>query len=190
MKLQDWQLGRVRYRSSRAVELNTDEQHTGIFILEGILTFVIGKFPIKVCCAQTLTVWKGAIAFFVLYDYPETAKFLSKDEKTEVHRRLEADRGALANEFDKKYIWDAFKDWKIWMNCIITVGIFTPLYSFSMFLPTLVRDLGKSKFSEAQKWRWRCWKQYSHPIHPVLPPQHTLRDLTTFLQAIRTIKHS
>lgn len=97
----------------------------GIFILEGIATFVM-----------------GAIAFFVLVDYPDTAKFLSKTEKDEVHRRLEADRSGLAEEFDKKYVLDAFKDWKIWMNCIITVGIFTPLYSFSMFLPTLVRDLG------------------------------------------------
>lgn len=96
-----------------------------IFILEGIATFIL-----------------GAIAFWALYDYPETAKFLTKDEKDEVHRRLEADRSSLAEEFDKKYIFDAFKDWKIWVNCIITVGIFTPLYSFSMFLPTLVRDLG------------------------------------------------
>lgn len=84
----------------------------------------------------------GAAAFWVLYDYPETAKFLSKAEKDEVHRRLEADRSSLAEEFDKKYIFHALKDWKIWVNCITTVGIFTPLYSFSMFLPTLVRDLG------------------------------------------------
>jgi len=84
----------------------------------------------------------GGVAFFVLVDYPGTAKFLSEPEKNEVHRRLEEDRSGLAEEFEKRYVMDAFKDWKIWVNCIITVGIFTPLYSFSFFLPTIVKNLG------------------------------------------------
>lgn len=38
----------------------------------------------------------------------------------------------------------ALKDWKIWVNMFISVGIFTPLYSISTFLPTIIRDMGYS----------------------------------------------
>ncbi|QDS72837.1 hypothetical protein FKW77_006964 [Venturia effusa] len=103
-----------------------------IFILEGIATFVV-----------------GCVAFFLLHDYPDTAKFLAKDEREEVQRRLEHDRGMLADEFAMKYILDAFKDWKIWVNCFITVGIFAGLYSVSLFMPTIVSGLGY-KDKEAQ----------------------------------------
>ena len=53
-------------------------------------------------------------AFFIMQDYPATAKFLNAAEKKEVQRRLEEDRSALADEFDFKYFWHALQDWKIW----------------------------------------------------------------------------
>lgn len=81
-------------------------------------------------------------AFFIMNDYPSTAKFLTEDEKREVSRRLEEDRSSLADEFDMRYFWDAVKDWKIWVHMFITIGIYTPLYSFSLFLPTIVKTLG------------------------------------------------
>ncbi len=40
------------------------------------------------------------------------------------------------------YFWDAIKDWKIWIHMCITLGIYTPLYSISLFLPTIVKSLG------------------------------------------------
>jgi hypothetical protein len=61
---------------------------------------------------------------------------LKPDERVEVERRLKADRNSLADEFDLKYMWDAFKDWKIYVHMFITIGIYTPLYSISLFLPT------------------------------------------------------
>jgi MFS family permease len=36
------------------------------------------------------------------------------------------------------------RDWKIWINCVLTIGIFTPLYSIALFLPTIVKELGYS----------------------------------------------
>ncbi|KAF9888482.1 hypothetical protein FE257_008589 [Aspergillus nanangensis] len=96
-----------------------------IFIIEGLLTFVV-----------------AVTAFFVMNDYPGTAKFLTSEEKHEVQRRLEEDRSSLADEFNMKFFWDAIKDWKIWVHMFITIGIYTPLYSFSLFLPTIVKTLG------------------------------------------------
>jgi cyanate permease len=79
-----------------------------------------------------------------MYDYPDTAKFLTPVEKKEVLRRLEDDRSVLSDEFKSQFMWDAFKDWKIWIHMFITIGIYTPLYSISVFLPSIVQGLGYS----------------------------------------------
>ncbi|TFK22746.1 high-affinity nicotinic acid transporter [Coprinopsis marcescibilis] len=96
-----------------------------IFILEGLATILVAFF----------TKW-------VVNDSPETAKFLTVEERKEVIVRLKLDRTSLADEFASQYVWAAFKDWKIWVHMVITIGIYTPLYSISLFLPTIVRNMG------------------------------------------------
>jgi len=91
-----------------------------IFILEGIVT-----------CAVAV------IAFFCLYDFPETAEFLTEEERAFVVHRLRyqgqkimvAKDGAApmvvaqAEEFKWDYVWQAFKDWQIWVNIIVLWGV-------------------------------------------------------------------
>ncbi|KAH7109162.1 major facilitator superfamily domain-containing protein [Dactylonectria estremocensis] len=96
-----------------------------IFILEGILTVLVALF-----------------AFYALHDYPDTAQFLNPDERQEVVRRLREDNSVLSNEFRSKFVKDALKDWKIWVHMFITIGIFLPVYSVSIFLPTIIRSMG------------------------------------------------
>ena len=74
-----------------------------------------------------------------------SARFLTEEERTEVKARLKQDRTSLADEFDIKYVKAALKDWKIWVHMFITIGIYTPLYSISLFMPTIVR--GKVELS-------------------------------------------
>lgn len=57
-----------------------------------------------------------------MQDYPATAKFLTSAEKTEVTRRLEEDRSALADEFDLKYFFHAIRDWKIWYDPLLSLA--------------------------------------------------------------------
>lgn len=76
-----------------------------IFILEGLLTLVI-----------------AIAAYFYMTDYPAKAKFLTPEERKETTRRLTEDRTALADEYSTKFMWHAFKDWKIWVNVLITLG--------------------------------------------------------------------
>jgi len=96
-----------------------------IFILEGILTVIVAIF-----------------AKWAINDNPETAEFLDDEERKEVLTRLKLDRTSLADEYDIKYMYAAFKDWKIWLHMFITIGIYTPLYSVSLFLPTIVKGMG------------------------------------------------
>ena len=82
-----------------------------------------------------------------MHDYPQTAKFLTADEKTEVTARLKLDRSSLADEYDIKYLWHALQDWKIWVHMLITIGNYTPLYSISLFMPTIVRGKLNSTYN-------------------------------------------
>ncbi|KAH7021857.1 major facilitator superfamily domain-containing protein [Ilyonectria destructans] len=96
-----------------------------IFILEGVLTVLVAVF-----------------AFFALHDYPDTAKFLTPNERQEVIRRLQEDSSVLSNKLHSKFVKNALKDWKIWVHMFITIGIFLPVYSVSIFLPTIIRSMG------------------------------------------------
>jgi MFS family permease len=53
-----------------------------------------------------------------------------------------AEDGGLSDDFHLKYAIQAFRDWKIWVMMFITIGLFTPLYSISLFLPTIIKGLG------------------------------------------------
>ncbi|KAK0638944.1 major facilitator superfamily domain-containing protein [Cercophora newfieldiana] len=120
-----------------------------IFILEGIATVVVALG-----------------AYFLLYDFPETATFLTEEERAFVVFRLKyqglADKKrkenegveegvvsgrqghmvAEADEFKWLYVRQAFLDWQIWVNIFVYWGIVCPLYGISLFLPTIIRELG------------------------------------------------
>ncbi|RAL00136.1 MFS general substrate transporter [Aspergillus ibericus CBS 121593] len=102
-----------------------------IFIIEGLATVLV-----------------AVMAYFVLYDYPDTASFLTRDERAWVLRRLRlqfSNNGNVVPEtvvFKWKYVWDAAKDWQVYMAILIYFSAVCPLYGISFFLPTIIRDLG------------------------------------------------
>ncbi|ORY58842.1 high-affinity nicotinic acid transporter [Pseudomassariella vexata] len=98
-----------------------------IFILEGLLSILV-----------------SFTAYWAIYDYPSTAQFLLPHERDEVERRLLADHGHLSNDFDLKYVWQALSDWKIYIHCLICMAGFISVYSFALFLPTIINNMGYS----------------------------------------------
>ncbi|EUC46303.1 hypothetical protein COCMIDRAFT_93229 [Bipolaris oryzae ATCC 44560] len=103
-----------------------------IFILEGLLSILVSM-----------------AAYWCIYDYPATARFLTSTERTEVQRRLSEDSGHLSNDFDMKYVYQAIKDWKIYIFMLICMAGFCPIYSFALFLPTIIKNMGYTA-NEAQ----------------------------------------
>lgn len=98
-----------------------------IFILEGLLTVLF-----------------GVASFWFVYDFPSEAKFLSDEDRARVIHRLRADKQSSANSesFSWACLWSALKDWKMWLGMAIYMGTTVPLYAFSIFLPSIIRDLG------------------------------------------------
>ncbi|KAI0195502.1 major facilitator superfamily domain-containing protein [Astrocystis sublimbata] len=97
-----------------------------IFILEGIATVVV-----------------AATAFLFVYNYPGTSKFLTEDERKFVHQRLAADSDATHEE---KFSWAAVRsalgDPKCWLYGLTFHTMSLPLYTLSLFLPTIIKNLG------------------------------------------------
>lgn len=71
------------------------------------------------------------IAFFVIYDFPETASFLTEEERAFVVHRLKYDGTdvALDEGFRWKYVTQAFMDWQIYLSLFIYWGtvVYNPL---------------------------------------------------------------
>jgi MFS family permease len=102
-----------------------------IFILEGL-------FPVAV--AFTL--------YFLLPDRPETAKFLTKEEREFVVNRISlgtgSGRGRITN--NDKVSWAnirvAFSDWKVWMAIIPFWACSIGTYGFTATVPTVLKAMG------------------------------------------------
>ncbi|GAD99595.1 hypothetical protein CIMG_06071 [Paecilomyces variotii No. 5] len=102
-----------------------------IFILEGLATVVI-----------------AVVGFFFIHDFPETASFLTEEERAWVIHRLRYQGStaehqiAEAETFKWKYVKDAFTDWQIYVGLIMYWGIVCPMYGTSLFLPSIINELG------------------------------------------------
>jgi hypothetical protein len=74
-------------------------------------------------------------AYWFIENYPDTAKFLSDDERRFIHARLAADSDAT---LDERFSWDnvlkAVKDPKCWLYGLGFHTMSLPLYTFSLFL--------------------------------------------------------
>ncbi|CEJ82055.1 hypothetical protein VHEMI02146 [[Torrubiella] hemipterigena] len=122
-----------------------------IFILEGLATVIA-----------------AIAAIFLLFDLPDTAAFLTDEERQFILLRLrlqgqtklasdeEARDGTLAVEaaayeesFSWAYVRQALVDWQIWVSIILYWGVVCPLYGISLFLPTIIKGLGYTS-SQAQ----------------------------------------
>ncbi|KAK7958056.1 hypothetical protein PG996_010502 [Apiospora saccharicola] len=97
-----------------------------IFILEGILTVLV-----------------AFAAYWFIHNYPKTAKLLTEDERRYIHQRLAADSDATN---DEKFSWsavrDALEDGNCWLYGLGFHTMSLPLYTLSLFLPTIISSLG------------------------------------------------
>jgi MFS family permease len=97
-----------------------------IFILEGLLTVLF-----------------GVLSFWAVHDFPDEATFLTEQDRARVIRRLKMDQQSSAEheKFKMAYFYAALRDYKMWIGMAIYMGCDMPLYGFSLFLPTIIKDM-------------------------------------------------
>ncbi|KAK0226071.1 putative MFS transporter [Armillaria fumosa] len=96
-----------------------------LFILEGIPSAVLA-FPI----------------WFFLPDYPETASWLSPEEKALSAVRLKDSSKASGTGLSWRDVTSTVTEWRLWIHFLIYFGISAPFSSMSLFAPTIVSGLG------------------------------------------------
>ncbi|XRM41005.1 hypothetical protein ABZX51_004304 [Aspergillus tubingensis] len=97
-----------------------------IFILEGLLTVLM-----------------SIGAYFWVYNYPSTAEFLTPEERQFIQFRLKNDNDSTRDEqFTWSAVFDAFKDIKVWLYGLAFHTLSLPLYTLSLFMPTIISALG------------------------------------------------
>lgn len=72
-----------------------------------------------------------------LADSPQTARYLNNEERRLLVARLQRQVG-FHEEFDRKDAMLAFKDWKVWMFAAGQFSVNSMLYSYSVFLPSII----------------------------------------------------
>ena len=117
---------------------------TGIFILEGLLTIVV-----------------GCVSKWWIVDWPETASFLSADERQVLILRLAQDTGeARMDHLDRTSAKRIATDWKIYAGTVAYFGVVNTGYAGSVgsskyhtitmallmfeqfFIPTILNQMG------------------------------------------------
>ncbi|KAI4229804.1 MAG: hypothetical protein L6R36_000591 [Xanthoria steineri] len=113
-----------------------------ILILEGLPSFVLG-----------IATW------FLLADDPETAFYLSSEEKhlIKVRRDRQLGQTSSAQRFHKADVYAALKDWKVYAFCAGQFGTDTMLYGYSTFLPTIIKGLGTWSTAQTQALTIPCY---------------------------------
>jgi sugar phosphate permease len=97
-----------------------------IFILEGLFTIVV-----------------AVAAYFFIINYPDTAKFITENERAFIRARLAADSDATRREeFNWTNVLKALADPKCWLYGLAFHTTSLPLYTLSLFLPTIIKALG------------------------------------------------
>ncbi|OQD82598.1 hypothetical protein PENANT_c020G07813 [Penicillium antarcticum] len=98
--------------------------------------FIIEGAP---SCASAFLVW------FFLPDYPETAKWLSNEEKELAEHRLvkEGSKGS-ASAMSWEDAKGTLTDWRLYAHYAVYFGISTPFSSLSLFTPAITSGLGYS----------------------------------------------
>ncbi|KAG0692281.1 MFS general substrate transporter [Suillus ampliporus] len=98
-----------------------------IFLLEGLATIVV-----------------AVIARFVLVDFPDTATFLTLEERAFVVWKKKYDNSSVGEEqgFAARHIWAAFGDWQVWLQILVAISIIGPLSGITLFLPTIIHSFG------------------------------------------------
>lgn len=112
-------------------------------IIEGLLTFVA-----------------GVGAYFLLPNNVATAWFLKPEERALAQRRLRHDTSAHLpdgheTEGVEKFRWSEVRrgvfNVQLWLSATAYFAILSGLYSFGLFIPSVIRELGYTA-NEAQLW--------------------------------------
>ncbi|TAQ89195.1 hypothetical protein B7494_g2479 [Chlorociboria aeruginascens] len=129
-------LDRSNIGNAKLDGLDTDLHITGNQYLLTLTIYFIGYEGL-------LTVVVAIGSYFFIHNYPSTAKFLTDPERALIQHRLTLDSDAT---YDEHFQWSnvraCFKDYRCWLYGLGFHTMSLPLYTLSLFFPTIIASLG------------------------------------------------
>lgn len=97
------------------------------------------------------TILTAPLVLWALPNDPETASFLTPEDRRNLVllRQAEIGQTLAGQEMHKEDVMAAVKDWKIWALSIAQFCSHSVLYSFSVFLPTIITEMGQEDWTPA-----------------------------------------
>lgn len=84
-----------------------------------------------------------AFIFWIFFpDYPETAKWLTAEEKALQEKRLGTERSRGSDKITWAAAKDCLMDWRLYLHYANYVCVSCGVSSLSLFTPTIVNGLG------------------------------------------------
>ncbi|KAG9076852.1 hypothetical protein FRC06_009246 [Ceratobasidium sp. 370] len=101
----------------------------------------------------------GCVWPFMLADNPDSARWLTEEEKAYIRARKLRQQGetAEAQKFHWSDLCKCFKDPKVYAFAAAQFGCDTMLYGFSTFLPTIIQQLGRWTNTQTQLLTVPCY---------------------------------
>ncbi|OCF30514.1 hypothetical protein I316_07842 [Kwoniella heveanensis BCC8398] len=96
-----------------------------IFIIEGLITILI-----------------TAAMYFFIADCPESAKFLTEEERGAVVCRLSEDNQLMPTDFRWRYVRDTLLSPLTYLQGLVQFGSYIGVLSFTTFAPSIVKGMG------------------------------------------------
>lgn len=114
----------------------------GIGFMDGASGWRAWRWVILIVGAPSIAT--GIALPFILPNSPETAKFLTDEDKRNLIRLREEEVGMTKNaqELHKEDVMKGVKDWTTYAFAFCGFANNIMLYSFAVFLPTIIRDIG------------------------------------------------
>lgn len=100
-----------------------------------------------------VTAGLAILLFFIIADFPETARFLKSNEKEFIKRKLEIYTGAQSGFETKNKISDILKpikDYLIWLPALAYFGFIIPSYGYAYFSASIIKEMGYTAVSANQ----------------------------------------
>ncbi|KAG1821238.1 MFS general substrate transporter [Suillus variegatus] len=92
----------------------------------------------------------SCLSFFFMHDVsslfsiPKRPQFLTETERAYVIDMLKQDANDLATHYHIRFVLQAMKDYKTYIQVFIYMGLLVPVYAIALFTPTIINELGYS----------------------------------------------
>ncbi|KAM0551234.1 hypothetical protein ACHAPJ_008579 [Fusarium lateritium] len=128
-------------------------------VISGVLAFAFNGVHARglsgwkwlILTEGVFTILLGIFAYLFMPDFPDTARWMTEEEKAFVQARLPINAPRAAEkDFDWKEFWHTLKDHKLWLFLLCWAFYTVGTTGLNFYQPTVIANLGFTGIAEAQ----------------------------------------